>query len=191
MDKNQSFLQLVEEIKHHHCSLRDGCIQSVPGDGDINSPVMFIGEAPGKSEDEQGIPFVGAAGKLLAEALEQIGWNRDQVYITNIVKCRPPGNRDPLPEEVEEHKQFLSREIKIIKPKVIVLLGRHALHWFIPELQISKVRGQAKRMDGQVYFPIYHPAAALYNGSLRETFFNDINKIPALVKQIQDHQTTI
>ena len=191
MDKNQEFSQLVTEIKNHSCSLRSGCIQAVPGDGSIDSQVMFIGEAPGKSEDEQGRPFVGAAGKLLAEALSQIGWSREDIYITNIVKCRTPSNRDPLPEEVEEHKDFLTREIEIIRPKVIVLLGRHALHWFIPELQISKVRGIAKRLNGQVYLPIYHPAAALYNGGLRETFINDIKKIPVLVKQLETEQAPI
>lgn len=185
MDKAAQHARLTEEIRAHQCSLRSGCTQAVPGEGNIESPVVFIGEAPGRSEDEQGRPFVGAAGKLLAEALAGIGWTRDDVYITNIVKCRPPENRDPTPEEVSEHRAILEQELAIIRPKVIVLLGRHALHWFLPDLQISKARGTAKRYVGQVYYPTYHPAAALYNGSLKETFINDIHKLPALLGQIE------
>jgi uracil-DNA glycosylase family 4 len=186
MEKSAVFESLVADIKSHQCSLRPTCIQAVPGDGSINSPVVFIGEAPGKKEDEQGRPFVGAAGQLLAEALNTIGWTREDVYITNVVKCRPPGNRDPEPSEVAEHHQFLQRELELIQPKIIVLLGRHALHWFLPELQISKVRGMAKRLNGQVYYPTYHPAAALYNGGLRETFISDIQKIPLILKKIAE-----
>ena len=186
MDKPTAFAELVAEIKQHHCSLRATCIQAVPGDGNIDSPVVFIGEAPGKNEDEQGRPFVGAAGKLLEEALGTIGWSREDIYITNIVKCRPPGNRDPSPEEVEEHRPFLAKELELIAPKLIVLLGRHSLHWFLPDLQISKVRGTAKRSGNQVYFPTYHPAAALYNGRLRETFIGDIQKIPLLLKKLEE-----
>lgn len=186
MDKQPLYDLLVEDIKSHSCSLRAGCIQAVPGEGNINSPVVFVGEAPGKSEDEQGRPFIGAAGKLLAEALAGIGWTRDDVYITNVVKCRPPENRDPTPDEVAEHREFLQRELAIIQPAVIVLLGRHALQWFIPGLQISKVRGSAKRYQDQVYYPTYHPAAALYNGGLRETFIGDIHKLPALIGHIKN-----
>lgn len=185
MDKETAFQQLVQDIQGHQCSLRPGCIQPVPGHGNINSPIIFIGEAPGKSEDQQGIPFIGAAGKLLAQALSEIGWDREDIYITNIVKCRPPANRDPSPEEVAEHRQILTREIEIIQPKIIVLLGRHALQWFIPNLQISKVHGTAKRLNDMVYYPAYHPAAALYNGGLRETFINDIKKLPILLAKIE------
>jgi DNA polymerase len=184
MDKSTQFQALVATIKQHHCSLRDGCQQAVPGDGNINSSVVFIGEAPGKVEDAEGVPFVGSAGKLLAEGLAQIGWSREDIYITNVVKCRPPGNRDPLPEEVEEHKSFLEAELSLIQPKLIVLLGRHALHWFLPDLQISQVHGEAKRYGSRVFFPVYHPAAALYDPRLRETFFADIKKIPLVLDKI-------
>lgn len=184
MDKQAKYQSLVDDIRQHNCSLRAGCVQAVPGEGDINSPVVFIGEAPGKVEDQTGRPFVGPAGKLLAEALAAIGWQRDEVYITNIVKCRPPDNRDPLPEEVAEHKSFLTAELKLIQPKLIVLLGRHALHWFLPDLQISTCRGTAKRHGDQVFFPVYHPAAALYDPRLRATFAADIAKIPLVLKKL-------
>ena len=185
MDRLQEFNQLVSDIKNHQCSLRPTCIQAVPGDGSIDSEVVFIGEGPGRQEDQQGRPFVGAAGQLLEAALNEIGWSRDKVYITNVVKCRPPGNRDPSPEEVEEHRLFLERELALIGPKLIVLLGRHALHWFLPGEQISKIRGTAKRRNEVVYFPTYHPAAALYNNSLKDTFVSDIKKIPLILKQLE------
>lgn len=186
MTKEESFSQLVADIKSHQCSLRAQCIQAVPGAGSIESPVVFIGEAPGKNEDEQGVPFIGSAGQLLNTALEQIGWKREDIYITNVVKCRPPDNRDPSPEEVAEHHDILERELALINPRLIVLLGRHALHWFLPSEQISKIRGTAKRKSGRVYYPTYHPAAALYNGSLRQTFIDDIKRIPLILNKIND-----
>jgi len=148
--------------------------------------VVFIGEGPGKVEDELGRPFVGPAGKLLEEALAQIGWRREDVYITNVVKCRPPDNRDPLPSEVEEHRPFLEQELALIQPKLIVLLGRHALQWFLPGLQISQVRGTAKRHGNRVFFPAYHPAAALYDPRLKTTFLADIRKIPLVLQKIDE-----
>lgn len=184
MDKLAVAQELTATIREHHCSLRSGCLQAVPGSGNINSPVVFIGEAPGKVEDEVGRPFVGPAGKLLEEGLRQIGWNREDIYITNIVKCRPPDNRDPSPEEVAEHRPFLTAELDLIKPKLIVLLGRHALHWFLPELQISVVHGTAKRRGDQVFFPVYHPAAALYDPRLRATFLADIATIPKVLAKL-------
>lgn len=186
MDKQATYHSIVESIKAHHCTLRGGCTQAVPGEGNIDSPVVFIGEAPGKVEDELGRPFVGSAGKLLDEALAAIGWKREDVYITNVVKCRPPANRDPLPDEVAEHKAFLTSELELIKPKLIVLLGRHALHWFLPDLQISQVRGSAKRFGGQVFLPVYHPAAALYDPKLKATLIADIRKIPLILEKINE-----
>lgn len=186
MDKATLYQQLFDEIKNHCCSLRGGCHQAVPGEGNLDSPVVFIGEGPGKVEDELGHPFVGPAGKLLEEALVQIGWNREDVYITNVVKCRPPDNRDPSPEEVAEHRPILQRELELVKPKLIVLLGRHALHWFLPDLQISQVRGTAKRRGQQVFFPVYHPAAALYDPRLRTTFLSDIAKIPLVLQKLNE-----
>lgn len=191
MTKEELFSQLVADIKSHTCSLRSGCIQAVPGVGNIESPVVFIGEAPGKNEDEQGVPFIGSAGQLLNLALEQIGWNREDVYITNVVKCRPPANRDPSPEEVAEHHDILERELNLINPRLIVLLGRHALHWFLPNEQISKIRGTAKRQSGKIYYSTYHPAAALYNGSLRQTFIDDIKKIPLILKKIDELESQV
>lgn len=183
-DKSTQFQQLVSDIKTHTCSLRAGCLQAVPGEGNIDSSVVFIGEGPGKVEDELGRPFVGPAGKVLAEALATIGWQREDIYITNVVKCRPPDNRDPLPLEVEEHKPFLARELELIKPKLIVLLGRHALHWFLPDEKISAIRGTVKRQGNQFFFPVYHPAAALYDPKLRATLISDFKKIPILIKKI-------
>lgn len=184
MDRRSEFKQLVEDIKNHTCSLRSGCLQAVPGEGNIDSPVMFIGEGPGRVEDEQGRPFVGPAGRLLEEVLDSIGWKRDDVYITNIIKCRPPNNRDPLAPEVEEHKPFLERELELVKPKLTVLLGRHALQWFLPGEKISDLRGTAKRRGDRVFFTTYHPAAALYDPKLKETLASDFKKIPVLLKKV-------
>lgn len=183
-DIKSQFQKLVDDIKAHTCSLRGGCRQAVPGEGDPMSPVVFIGEGPGKVEDELGRPFVGPAGKLLEEAIESIGWHRADVYITNVVKCRPPDNRDPLPSEVEEHKPFLERELALVQPKLIVLLGRHALHWFLPGEQISKMRGTAKRRGEQIYYATYHPAAALYDPKLKATLISDFKRIPQLLAKI-------
>lgn len=186
MTKQEALAQITKDIKGHTCSLRAGCRQAVPGDGDPNSPIVFIGEGPGKFEDEQGLPFVGPAGKLLEELLGRIGFKRSDVYITNVLKCRPPGNRDPLPSEVAEHSDFLRRELNLIQPKLIVLLGRHALHWFLPSEQIGKVRGKAKRQGDRVFFPTYHPAAALHNPALMGDLQEDFMKIPTLLKKIDE-----
>lgn len=184
--REAEFKTLRQDVLEHTCSLRAGCRQAVPGEGNIDSPVVFIGEGPGRVEDEEGRPFVGPAGQLLAQALAAIDLKREDIYITNVVKCRPPENRDPSAEEVEEHRPFLARELSLIRPKLIVLLGRHALHWFLPEEKISAVRGTAKRRGDQIFFPVYHPAAALYDPRLRETFINDIKKIPLLLTKIDE-----
>lgn len=160
--------------------------QLVFGDGNPDAELLFIGEAPGKNEDQQGKPFVGAAGKFLNEMLETIGLNRDDVYITNIVKYRPPNNRDPLPEEKAVFLPFLQQQVSIIKPRMIVTLGRHSMECFLPGLKISQVHGQPKRKNGQVYLPLFHPAAALYNGGMRQTLIDDFTAIPAILKQIQE-----
>ncbi len=185
-DKTGALTEIMQDVKSHTCSLRAGCLQAVPGEGNPNSPIVFIGEAPGRVEDQQGRPFVGPAGQFLSKLLASINLTREDVYITNVVKCRPPANRDPLPEEVKEHSEFLKRELELIKPQLIVLLGRHALHWFMPEAQISKVRGTAKRLGPYVYFPIYHPAAALHNPNLAQTLRDDFAKIPAILQKIKE-----
>lgn len=159
--------------------------QLVFGDGNPDADIVLIGEAPGKNEDLQGIPFVGAAGKFLNEMLEMIGLKREDIYITNIVKYRPPNNRDPEPDEKTAFLPFLQQQIEVIKPKLIVTLGRHSMEVLLPPgLRISTVHGQPKRLEGQVYLPLFHPAAALYNGGMRQTLIDDFAKIPAIIELI-------
>lgn len=160
----------------------------VMGDGNVNADIVFIGEAPGKNEDEQGLPFVGAAGKFLNEMLAAAGMDRSDVYITNIVKYRPPNNRDPSPEEKKEFWPFLLKQLQIIEPKVVVTLGRHSMEYFLPDMKISQIHGQAKRVpfgDSKlVIVPLYHPAAALYNGSMRQTLIDDFLLVPEVIKKL-------
>ena len=170
------------------CELKKTATQAVSGDGNGDAEIVFVGEAPGRSEDEQGRPFVGAAGKFLAEMLSKINLKREDVYITNIVKYRPPNNRDHLPEEKRSCREWLLEELKIISPKLIVFLGRHAMNNFFPELQISQVHGKLliksfKGISTKYFFPLYHPAAALYDGSMREILIADFKKIPTILKQ--------
>jgi uracil-DNA glycosylase family 4 len=162
--------------------------QLVFGDGNPDSRVVFIGEAPGKNEDLQGKPFVGAAGKFLDELLGTINMSRSDIYITNIVKYRPPDNRDPLPEEKEVFLPYLQAQLAVIQPDLVVTLGRHSLNCFLPDLQISKVHGEPKRYKGQVYMPLFHPAAALYNGAMRQTLIDDFSSIPIIIEKI--HKTS-
>src|SRR6185503_15636610 len=149
--------------------LRATATQLVFGAGNPDTEVVFIGEAPGKNEDLQGEPFVGAAGKFLNEMLAGIGMERKDIYITNIVKYRPPDNRDPTPEEIAEFIPYLHKQLKVINPKLVVFLGRHSMSVFLPELRISQAHGKPVRKGGQVYLPLFHPAAALYNGGMRQT----------------------
>jgi len=183
--------------KCEKCPLYEGRTNAVPGEGSENAEIMFIGEGPGRDEDLQGRPFVGAAGKFLTEMLESIGLKREDVFIANVVKCRPPNNRDPLPEEIKTCWDYLEEQMKIIKPKIIVTLGRHSMGRFMPGLKISQVHGQAKRTSGiwqdrQVYLPLYHPAAALYDPRQREVHLNDFKKIPLILKKIskQDNDSS-
>ena len=171
--------------------------QLVFGDGNPDSEVVFIGEAPGKNEDLQGKPFVGAAGKFLNEMLEMINLKREDIYITNIVKYRPPANRDPLPEEKKAFLPYLQSQLEAIKPKVVVTLGRHSTNCFLPDLQISKAHGEPKRVKLNlkekasdvlevVILPLFHPAAALYNGGMRQTLIDDFARIPLIIKKLQE-----
>lgn len=162
--------------------------QLVMGDGNPDAEIVLIGEAPGKNEDEQGIPFVGAAGKFLNEMLGLINLERKDIYITNIVKYRPPENRDPLPEEKAEFLPFLHEQIEVIKPKLIVTLGRHSMDVLLPGLKISQVHGEPKRYKGQVYLPLFHPAAALYNGGMRQTLIDDFIKIPTIINKLKESE---
>lgn len=171
------------------------------GEGNPDAEIVFIGEAPGKHEDLQGKPFVGAAGKFLDEMLAGIGLKRDSVYITNIVKYRPPNNRDPLPEEKKAFLPYLQAQLEAIQPKLVVTLGRHSTSCFLPDLQISQIHGHPKRIrvklaggaTGQgaiplVILPLFHPAAALYNGGMRQTLIDDFAKIPAVLNQIATNE---
>jgi uracil-DNA glycosylase len=161
--------------------------QLVMGEGNPSADLVFVGEAPGKNEDLQGLPFVGAAGKFLNEMLEGIGLTRDEVYITNIVKYRPPSNRDPMPEEIKAFMPYLMGQIEIIKPKLVVFLGRHAMNVFFPELTIGQCHGRPVRKGDQVYLPLFHPAAALYNGAMRPVLIEDFNKIPKILELINEY----
>lgn len=170
------------------CSLHKTKTKDVPGVGAENVELMFIGEAPGKAEDEQGEPFVGAAGKFLNEMLAEIGIERKDVFIGNVLKHRPPNNRDPLPNEIDACWPYLSKQIEIINPKLIIFLGRHALNRFFPTFSISQVHGQAFRKEfnaqKRTFLALYHPAAALYNGGMRETLKEDFRKIPKILEKI-------
>lgn len=184
--KQQKLDDIQQQItKNKVCpELKAQATQLVFGDGSSDSDIVFIGEAPGKNEDAQGKPFVGAAGKFLDEMLNMIGLKRRSVYITNIVKYRPPNNRDPLPEEKNEFLPYLEAQLDVIKPKLIVTLGRHSMECFLPGLKISQVHGQPKRKGGKVYLPLFHPAAALYNGGMRQTLIDDFARIPTILTKI-------
>lgn len=159
------------------------------GDGNVDTDIVFIGEAPGKREDEIGLPFIGAAGKFLDTMLTQVGLARSDVYITNIVKYRPPNNRDPLPEEKKAFWPYLVRQLSVIQPKIIVTLGRHSMEYFLPGQKISEIHGQPTQImlesTSVVIVPLYHPAAALYNGSLRATLIEDFTQLPKLIKILE------
>lgn len=167
------------------CPLSQGRTKAVPGEGSSNPQLMFIGEAPGFHEDRQGRPFVGPAGQFLEQLLASIGLKRQDVYITNMVKCRPPNNREPLPGEIEACRPYLDEQIELLKPKVIVTLGRHSLAKFFPKETISKVRGKSRRWNDITIFPMYHPAAALHQNNLRSTIENDIKTLPSILKEAQ------
>jgi len=185
-----SIKELEEQIsKCEKCPLSKTRTNAVPGEGSLNAEIMFVGEGPGQKEDELGRPFVGAAGKLLDKMIESIGLKRKDVFIANVVKCRPPKNRDPLPEEVEACRNWLDEQVKLINPKLIVLLGRHSMDRFLPGLRISQDHGKPKRYRGRVYFPVYHPAAALYRRSLTEDLQKDFKKIPKILKLIDLEMT--
>ncbi|MCF7856835.1 uracil-DNA glycosylase [Candidatus Gracilibacteria bacterium] len=185
-EKQTALSEIAKKIELcRNCKLCEQRTKTVPGSGSPDAEVFFIGEGPGKSEDLQGLPFVGAAGKFLDQMLESINWSRENIFIGNVVKCRPPGNRDPEPDEVEKCWDFLQRQIEIIAPKLIVTLGRHSMNRFLPGLKISTAHGQPKRRkDGQVFLPLYHPAAALYSPSSREIHLRDFAKIPVILKKI-------
>lgn len=184
----QKYLDQIKAdiIKNNVCEhLARTATNLVMGEGNLGAEVVFIGEAPGKNEDEQGRPFVGAAGKFLNEMLAEAGMQREDVYITNIVKYRPPNNRDPEPDEKEAFWPYLLRQLKVINPKLIVTLGRHSMEYFLPSQKISQIHGQPKRIGDLVVMPLFHPAAALYNGSMRQTLIEDFIKLPIVLKKLE------
>ncbi len=179
MNKSSELAKLAQEIVSRDVchDLATQATQLVMGYGNSNAKLVLIGEAPGAHEDREGRPFIGAAGKLLDKMLADSGLVRDDIYITNIVKYRPPENRDPLPCEKAEFWPYLLRELEIVNPEVIAPMGRHAMTYFLPDASISKAHGQSFMYDKWKVMPLYHPAAALYNGSLRQTLFSDFNNL--------------
>ena len=192
MTRTEELLQLQQKCNTEcECDLKTTATQPVFGNGNPNASIVFIGEAPGKKEDETGIPFVGAAGKFLAEMLETIGLKREDIYITNIVKYRPPNNRDPEHFEKIACAPWLYEELNFIKPTVVIFLGRHSMTHFLPELKISEAHGKLvhrkiPNLPVEYFFPLYHPAAALYNGGMRQTLLDDFRKIPIVLKKIKE-----
>jgi DNA polymerase len=167
------------------CPLHRGRTHAVPGDGRANADILFVGEAPGFHEDQQGLPFVGASGRYLEQLLEMIGLTRHDVFITNIVRCRPPQNRDPLRPEIEACEDYLERQIVILQPKIIATLGRYGMAKFFPDGKISKIHGQPKRQGGRIYYPLFHPAAVLRNQALREVMEEDFRRMKDLLEELQ------
>lgn len=179
-----SLTDLYQEINLcHQCEIAKHRTKTVPGEGSDNADLMFIGEAPGWYEDQQGRPFVGPAGQFLDKLLALINLNRSQVYIANVIKCRPQGNRDPLPVEIQNCHPYLIRQIEIIQPRIIITLGRYSMSMFFPGKSISKIHGTAIKQDNTIYYAMYHPAAALHQQSLRQTIETDMLKIPSLLTE--------
>ncbi len=178
--------ELYQEIEHCQlCDLARHRTRVVPGEGAEEADLLFIGEAPGRHEDQQGRPFVGSAGHFLEELLASIELSREVVYIANVVKCRPPGNRDPLPAEILACRKWLDRQIELIRPKMVVTLGRYSMTRFFPGESIGRVHGTARKRDDIIYYAMYHPAAALHQQSLRRVIEADMLKIPQILAQAE------
>ncbi len=178
--------ELYKEIAVcRRCILAQGRTKAVPGEGPEDAALMFIGEAPGFHEDRQGRPFVGAAGRFLEELLASIDLTREQVYICNVIKCRPPGNRDPSPAEIEACRPYLDRQIELINPKMIVTLGRFSMARYFPKTSISRIHGRPKRMGGRIIYPMFHPAAALHQPKYRAAIEEDMRRIPQLLAEAE------
>jgi DNA polymerase len=165
------------------CELAKHRNKVVPGEGPEDADLLFIGEAPGWNEDQQGRPFIGAAGGFLDQLLASIGLRREQVYIANVIKCRPPQNRDPLPAEIQACSKWLDHQVEIIQPRVIVTLGRYSLAKYFPGESIGKIHGKPRKQNDIIFYPMYHPAAALHQGSLRKIIQEDMLRIPQILTQ--------
>jgi uracil-DNA glycosylase family 4 len=175
----------VEVSTCSKCNLCKGRTKAVPGEGSLSAKVLFIGEGPGFHEDRQGRPFVGPAGQFLEELLESINLRRSDVFITNVVKCRPPNNRDPLPEEIAACNEYLDRQIAVLKPRVIVTLGRFSMAKFFGNEKISAIHGRARKKDGYICIAMYHPAAGLHQNSLKDVIREDFKKIPLVIAEAE------
>jgi DNA polymerase len=183
--------ELYQEISVcRKCDIAASRTKVVPGEGAEDAQIMFIGEAPGWHEDQQGRPFVGPAGQFLDKLLASVNLKRESVYITNIIKTRPPNNRDPLPQEILSCKPWLDRQIKLIRPHIIVTLGRLSMALYFPGRTISQIHGMAYEKEGVTYFPMYHPAAALHQPGLRETLLRDMLKLPPLLEKMKPKNIT-
>ena len=187
MGDEQKLEKLAKQIKVcTRCELHRSRTEAVPGEGPTSAEIMFIGEGPGATEDKQGRPFVGASGKFLNQLLEQAGVTRADVFITNVVKCRPPGNRDPLPDEIEIcTSNYLQHQIEIVNPSIIVTLGRHSMGLFFKGAKITQIHGQMRQVGDRFVIPMFHPAAALHQLSLRETIMADFARLPELLKEVR------
>jgi DNA polymerase len=180
----ETLTQIAKEVAVcQKCALYHSRKNAVPGEGPATSEIMFIGEGPGFYENEQGRPFVGAAGQFLDELLTQAGLKRPEVWIGNVVKCRPPGNRDPLPEELTACNEYLERQIAAINPKIIITLGRYSMSKFIPGAKISTVHGQMRKVGERFVIAMFHPAAALHQASLKPAIMKDFAQLPKLLEQ--------
>lgn len=187
METNDSMNEIVQQVSNCMlCGLGSGRTKAVPGEGPVTAEVMCIGEGPGFYEDRDGRPFVGAAGKFLSELLGHAGLKREEVYITNVVKCRPPNNRDPMPEELLACRAYLVRQIEIIHPRVIVTLGRFSMAYFLPDARISGIHGQARLVQGKIIIPMYHPAAALHQPLLRPTLEKDFANLKDTLRRARE-----
>ena len=185
--KVSSLTDLHQEIARcRECALAKHRTRAVPGEGREDADILFIGEAPGWYEDQQGRPFVGPAGKFLDELLASIGMRREEVFIGNVLKCRPPTNRDPLPVEIKTCQKWLDRQIELISPKIIVTLGRYSMARFFPGETISKIHGKTRKIGGIIHYAMYHPAAALHQQSLRQVIEADMLKIPSLLDAVEE-----
>ena len=189
MTAEETLAQIAKEVTVcQKCALYHSRKNSVPGEGPANAEIMFIGEGPGFYENEQGRPFVGAAGKFLDELLAGAGLKRPEVWIGNVVKCRPPGNRDPLPEELAACNEYLERQIAAIDPKIIITLGRYSMGKFMPGVKISAIHGQMRQVGDRYVIAMFHPAAALHQGSLKPAIMKDFAQLPRLLEQARTAQ---
>ena len=189
MTAEETLAQIAKDVSVcTNCALHEGRKKSVPGDGPATAEIMFIGEGPGFHENEQGRPFVGASGKFLDQLLAQAGLERSDVFIANVVKCRPPANRDPQPEELLACNEYLEGQINAINPSIIVTLGRISMGKYVPGAKITSIHGQMQKIDGKFVIPMYHPAAALHQPALRPSILADFAKLP---EQLNEARTAL